>query len=157
MKKETTKEIIADDTGADEGYSKKLGRKLKELRKLYNYTQVEISTAIEVTQPTYSNYENGRRTPSSDVLYRLASYYGLLTDELIGSCVNSTDSAGDTPKKEMSVESKEKAEYMSFIKLKKCAQLTSPERELLFNFSKLDQYAQNDIIDYARFRRSRNG
>ena len=47
-----------------------LAKKLKELRKAYGYTQDTLADAIGTTRQTYSHYETGKRTPSSETLFK---------------------------------------------------------------------------------------
>jgi hypothetical protein len=49
----------------------------------------------------------------------------------------------------------ERAEYLVFSKLKRYSALTPMEKEMLFCFSKLDIDDQEEIISYAKFKRSR--
>lgn len=50
-----------------------LGKRLKELRNVYNYSQDYVAEVIEKTRQTYSHYETGRRKPSTETLYKLAA------------------------------------------------------------------------------------
>lgn len=56
--------------------------KLKELRK--NKTQNEIAKALGITQRTYSNYEAGNRQPDQDTLIKIADYFNVSVDYLLG-------------------------------------------------------------------------
>ena len=52
-----------------------LSQRLKELRKLHNYTQDYVASMLGVVRQTYSHYESGKRTPNSETLYKLAGLY----------------------------------------------------------------------------------
>ena len=41
-----------------------LSQRLKELRKLHNYTQDYVASMLGVVRQTYSHYETGKRTPT---------------------------------------------------------------------------------------------
>lgn len=58
--------------------------KMKELRKQANLTQEEISKIFNITQKTYSNYENEITQPDIKLLINLADYYNVSLDYLIG-------------------------------------------------------------------------
>ena len=58
--------------------------KIKELRKKNNKTQHEIAEFLNTTQTTYSKYELGVHEPSIDTLCKLADYYGVSIDYLLG-------------------------------------------------------------------------
>ncbi|WP_368490735.1 helix-turn-helix transcriptional regulator [Clostridium sp. BJN0013] len=55
---------------------------LKELRVKKNKTQKEISKAIEINRATYSHYENGLRIPKIDIAGKLASYFGVMVENI---------------------------------------------------------------------------
>lgn len=58
--------------------------KIKELRKENKKTQTEIASSIHLTQQTYAKYELEQLEPSIDTLCKLADYYGVSLDYLIG-------------------------------------------------------------------------
>ena len=58
--------------------------KLKELRKLSNKTQDDIAALLNTTQATYSRYEQNQSEPTIDTLCKLADYYNVSLDYLIG-------------------------------------------------------------------------
>lgn len=58
--------------------------KLKELRKSLNLTQAEVAKALNLTDKTYGNYENGNTDPTINTLINLADYFHISIDELIG-------------------------------------------------------------------------
>lgn len=58
--------------------------KLKELRKIKNVSQKEVSEAIGVTLSAYSNYEQGIREPSYAILKKICVYFDVSADYLIG-------------------------------------------------------------------------
>ena len=60
-----------------------LSTRLKELRKVNNYTQDYVASALGVVRQTYSHYETGKRTPNSEALYKLAGLYGISVNDLI--------------------------------------------------------------------------
>ena len=65
---------------------RRTGRKenLSYLRRLNNYSQQELAKAAGVTRSAYANYENGAREPNLNVLIRLADFYGISLDDLVG-------------------------------------------------------------------------
>ena len=60
-----------------------LAQRLKELRKLNHLSQEDVASALGVVRQTYSHYENGRRTPKYDVLFKISSLYGISLDDLM--------------------------------------------------------------------------
>ncbi|GIO23927.1 helix-turn-helix domain-containing protein [Oceanobacillus sp. J11TS1] len=60
------------------------GKRLRELRKAKKLTQAELGKIINVTKVSISGYESGDRTPDTDNLRRLADYFGVTSDYLLG-------------------------------------------------------------------------
>lgn len=57
---------------------------LKELREERGMKQAQIAIILGVKQNTYSNWENGTRNPSLEMLVKIADYYKTSTDYLLG-------------------------------------------------------------------------
>lgn len=60
-----------------------ISRRLKELRTLHNYTQDYVASALGIVRQTYSHYETGKRTPNSEILFKLAGLYNISIDDLM--------------------------------------------------------------------------
>ena len=58
--------------------------KLKELRKKSHKTQQEIATMLGIQQNSYQRYENNESLPNIDKLIKLADYYNVSIDYLVG-------------------------------------------------------------------------
>lgn len=61
-----------------------LNKQIKSLRSAHNLTQVELAKALDVTKQTVSNWENDNIQPSIDMLIKLADFFGVTTDRLLG-------------------------------------------------------------------------
>lgn len=59
-----------------------IGNKLKKLRG--KRTQEEIASKIGVSRARYSHYENGRSEPDMEILQKMADYFAVSTDYLLG-------------------------------------------------------------------------
>lgn len=57
---------------------------IKELRKQNNKTQTEIAQQLNITQQTYAKYELGNLEPNIQILCKLADFYGVSLDYLVG-------------------------------------------------------------------------
>lgn len=68
--------------------NKLLPQKLKELRKVNNYTQDYVAEVLGVVRQTYSHYETGKRTPDAEALYKLAGLYNISIDDLMHLTMN---------------------------------------------------------------------
>ncbi len=75
-----------------------LNVRIKELRTAHNLTQVEFGNKLSVAKQTVSNWENNNIQPSIDMLIKIADYFGVSTDYLLGrSNDNSLDVSHLTP------------------------------------------------------------
>ena len=61
-----------------------LGARIKELRKDFGLSQVDLAQRMEVTKQTISNWENENIQPSVDMLVGLANVFNVTTDYLLG-------------------------------------------------------------------------
>lgn len=60
------------------------GDRLKELRKQIGLNQAELAEKMSVTKSVISYYENRERSPSPEILIKLASIFHVSTDYLLG-------------------------------------------------------------------------
>jgi Predicted transcriptional regulators len=58
--------------------------KLKELRKTKGISQDEVANALGITLRTYQNYEYGQREPNIEMINKIADFFGVTTDYLLG-------------------------------------------------------------------------
>ncbi|MEY8463734.1 helix-turn-helix domain-containing protein [Streptococcus merionis] len=61
-----------------------LPQRLKELRNEAGLTQKEIAEKIHVGQNSYSNWENGNRKPTAEITSKLAEFFNVSADYLLG-------------------------------------------------------------------------
>ena len=59
-------------------------KRLKELRKEKNLLQKDIASAVNHSITCISDWERGKREPSIDDLIRLADFFGVSIDYLVG-------------------------------------------------------------------------
>ncbi len=57
--------------------------KLKELRKIYKYSQEDVANLIDSTNQTISNWENNKTEPCINDLKKLADVFHVSVDYLI--------------------------------------------------------------------------
>jgi DNA-binding XRE family transcriptional regulator len=62
----------------------KFNEKLKELRKEIQLLQKQLASDLGVTQVCVAKWETGTREPSLDMLIKLAKYFNVTTDYLLG-------------------------------------------------------------------------
>lgn len=62
--------------------------RLKKLRNERNVSQDTVGKSLNIGGRTIGNYESGERLPSLDTLVKLADYYEVSTDYLLGRTDN---------------------------------------------------------------------
>lgn len=60
------------------------GDRLKELRKNHKLTQSDIANMFDVTKNAVYSWENGISQPSIEIITKLAQYFNVTTDYLLG-------------------------------------------------------------------------
>ena len=65
-------------------YMKTTGQKIKSLRIALGLSQEQLSEAIDVTHKSIYRYETGRYLPDTTTLVKLATYFDVSTDYLLG-------------------------------------------------------------------------
>ena len=102
---------------------------LKSLRKAKGYsTMLDFCSAIDISFSTYQNYESGKRIPTADVLVKLADFFGVTTDYLLGR----------------------ESEPNPLEQLAKINNLNVTEEVLLEEYMKLDPQKRKVIIDFMK-------
>ena len=59
-------------------------KRIRELREDHDKTQREVAAYLGMPQPQYFRYEQGYRDVPTDILLRLADYYNVSTDYILG-------------------------------------------------------------------------
>lgn len=70
---------------------------LRKIRKERGISQQTIADAVNVSRVSISQYETGSREPSLDVLNKLANYFNVSVDQLIGRSEAADNSTKDSP------------------------------------------------------------
>lgn len=58
--------------------------RLKELRTQRNMLQKDVAEFLNCSTPVYCRYEKGEREPPFDIMKKLADFYGVTVDYLMG-------------------------------------------------------------------------
>lgn len=61
-----------------------IGQKIKILRMERGLNQRELAEQIKVSQPAVVAWENGESEPKATYIYRLAEFFGVSADYLLG-------------------------------------------------------------------------
>lgn len=130
-----------------------LPQKLKELRKANGYTQDYVASFLGVVRQTYSHYETGLRTPSSETLYKLAGLYNVSIEDLMQLIVSLDQTIYyDAPPRTQS--GQELSSFLDYVNapdnIKKLRFLTCMEKELLFYFEQISAEDKQDILEFIK-------
>lgn len=94
-----------------------LGKRIKKLREASNISQITLSKHLNISNTTLSQYETGKRIPSDEIKNKLADYFNVSLDYLLGRTNNKN--AIDIPQEytdEYKVTSKDKKQYIEHMK-----------------------------------------
>ena len=61
-----------------------IDKRIKELRMARGLSQKQLAEAINVTQQVIALWESGKHEPKASYIYKLAEYFGVTSDYLIG-------------------------------------------------------------------------
>ena len=132
-----------------------LSQRLKELRKLHNYTQDYVASMLGVVRQTYSHYETGKRTPNSETLYKLSGLYNVPIDDFMHLTIELDKSIYyDAPAPSSS--SFELTDFLEYFNnpnnKKKYLYNTNLEKELLYYFEKISDDDKKEIIEFTKIK-----
>ena len=104
---------------------------LKLLREQKNLTKKQVADAIEVTERAYITYEYGQRDVSTGTLQKLADFYGVTTDYLLGR-----------------PDAKAPADLIKAVAAER--QLTSAQQGILAAYLYMDSGDREKLVEYIR-------
>lgn len=61
-----------------------IGQRIRFLREQNSLSQLDLSRKLHISNSALSQYESGARTPSDDIKLKIASYFGVSVDYLLG-------------------------------------------------------------------------
>lgn len=130
-----------------------LPQKLKDLRLAHSYKQVDVASALGIVRQTYSHYENGDRTPDSEMLYKIAAFYNISVNDLMKHTVTlDPDIYYDALPPSESGSSLE--DFLEYLKKpqnqKRFKDFTNMERELIYYFEQIDSLDKWELIEFAK-------
>ncbi len=67
---------------------KRIYKRIRDLREDRDITQTELSKILFCSQRVYSNYERGDLDIPTDILIKLADFYGVSVDYILGRTNN---------------------------------------------------------------------
>ena len=100
---------------------------LKRIRKDRGYTIQTVANSIGIASRTYQNYEYGQREISTETLYKLANFYNVTTDYLLG---------------------RETKEVETIDKLSSEFNMSALEKKILDNYLSLPKTMRTDLMQF---------
>lgn len=109
----------------------KINENLKKLRMLKNLSQSDMAEILDISLSSYQKYEREKNcvTPSLDVLLRIADFYGVTVDYLLG---------------------RETSEPSTVDKLVGEFNMSALEKEILDNYLSLPKDMRGDLMEFLQ-------
>lgn len=132
-----------------------LGEKLRELRKINGYTQDYVASYLGLVRQTYSHYETGKRTPGSEVLYKLSGLYHISIQDLLQQTIEPDDTM-DLIFPELTPSGEDLSGFLQFFNnprnQKKYQLCTTLEKEMLYYFGQLSAEDKREMIEFTKIK-----
>lgn len=134
---------------------KSISHTLYSLRKLHSYTQDYVASVLGIVRQTYSHYETGKRSPSPETLYKLASLYDISMEDLMQESVQLDPEIFYEPsaKRQKRGDLDMVIEYYNNpYNQKKFKYFSNQEKELYYYFNKLSDKDKRELIEIAKIK-----
>ncbi|WP_312368550.1 helix-turn-helix domain-containing protein [Lachnoclostridium sp.] len=132
-----------------------IAKRLKELRKSFEYTQEFVASYLNIGRQAYSHYETGRNTPTTDTLYKLSSLYHIPVNDLLKLLSPNSLETYVSPENN-NIASNMLSDFLDYLdnpdNEKKLKMLNRKEKELLFCFEKISTKDQDDILEFIKIK-----
>lgn len=74
-----------------ENQKQMIAKTLINLREVNFLTQTDIAHHLHLSSSTISHYEKGITVPPTEIIFRLAEFYDVTTDYILGRCASKTN------------------------------------------------------------------
>lgn len=74
-----------------ENQKQMIDKTLINLREVNFLTQTDIAHHLHLSSSTISHYEKGITVPPTEIIFRLAEFYDVTTDYILGRCASKTN------------------------------------------------------------------
>ena len=74
-----------------ENQKQMIAKTLINLREVNFLTQTDIAHHLKLSSSTISHYEKGITVPPTEIIFRLAEFYDVTTDYILGRCASKTN------------------------------------------------------------------
>ena len=100
---------------------------LKQLREQHNLSQAKLAEQLQIPKGTYVTYEYGTREPNIEMINKLADFYHVTTDYLLG---------------------RDTGEPETIDKLAGEFNMSALEKKILDNYLSLPESMRSDLMDF---------
>jgi transcriptional regulator with XRE-family HTH domain len=94
----------------------KLGKRLKELREEKGLLQKDVAKYLKITTSAYGYYEQGKRDPDTETLQKLADFFNVSVDYLLGRTDIKNPYINNEYREKFRVTKRDLEQYENFIK-----------------------------------------
>ena len=133
-----------------------MAKRLRQLRLDKGVSQEELAKWLSVSRTSYTKYETGAYEPSIETLIKLAGYYGVSVDYIIGysdSCItyeHCTDDEQNISALYRRYRNKEVIRDM-LAEPDTLSNLAEDEQELVVNYRKSVKSSKQSLLDYSGY------
>lgn len=111
-----------------------LGQRLRELRENREISQIELARYLNISNTTLSQYETGKRVPSDEIKIKIADYFNVSIDYLLGR-TDISEMAGKIYPNTETAMARQKQEFIKNVKrFFLCEKISDKEKEEAFKF-----------------------
>ncbi|WP_353739176.1 helix-turn-helix domain-containing protein [Cytobacillus oceanisediminis] len=89
-----------------------LGERIATLRKEYNLSQYDLAERLGFSRGKLANYEQGSRQPDYDTLIKIARFFDVTIDYLLGESFERKSSSDNLASSEFDNLSKDEKDYL---------------------------------------------
>ena len=104
-----------------------ISKKLTEIREFHHLSMKQVAEGIGMKPDSYRNYESGRLQPNLDILSKLADFYHVTTDYLLG---------------------RETGEPETIDRLASEFNMTALEKKILDNYLSLPKHMRTNLMEF---------
>lgn len=120
----------------------KFPQRLKELRTAKNISQEELGKHLNLRDSTISQYESGKRTPDYSTLLKIADFFGVTTDYLLGRTV-----CQQPPQKH----------YLIRDSSSECSTIAAHRTDSIFESDDVPEEAKKSVEEFIQFIKQKYG
>lgn len=114
--------------------------RLRRLRENAKKTQKEVAMFLGITRQGYGNYENGITEPDNVTLTKLADYFEVSIDYLVGRVRNTEQVLSDDAK-----------QFLYVVDLNEVDAVRELQERFVYKGEKIPEQTAKDILRFAKF------